>query len=169
MQEQDDGGSIVNIASVSGIRPSPNAAAYGAAKAGLLNLTQTLAVEWAPKVRVNAVTAGLMRTEQAHLYYGDDAAHRAPSARPSRSGAWPNPSTSPTPASSSPRRSRRTSRVRTSSCTVAASSRVLECGRSRLISCHSVPRPRRPVEAAPPLALRRSHSATGSAGSTLPA
>ena len=39
------GGSIVNIASVSGIRPSPGTAAYGAAKAGLLNLTQTLAQE----------------------------------------------------------------------------------------------------------------------------
>ncbi len=74
MQEQDSGGSIVNIASVSGIRPTPNAAAYGAAKAGLLNLTQTLAVEWAPKVRVNAVTVGLVRTEQANLHYGDEAA-----------------------------------------------------------------------------------------------
>jgi NAD(P)-dependent dehydrogenase (short-subunit alcohol dehydrogenase family) len=73
MQEQPDGGSIVNIASVSGLRPSPGAAAYGAAKAGLLNLTQTLAVEWAPKVRVNCVTAGLIRTEQAHLWYGDEA------------------------------------------------------------------------------------------------
>ena len=73
MQEHPDGGSIVNIASVSGVRPSPGAAAYGAAKAGLLNLTQTLAVEWAPKVRVNAVTAGLIRTEQAHLWYGDEA------------------------------------------------------------------------------------------------
>jgi NAD(P)-dependent dehydrogenase (short-subunit alcohol dehydrogenase family) len=72
MQEQDDGGAIVNIASVSGMRPSPTAAAYGAAKAGLLNLTQTLAMEWAPKVRVNAVTAGLIRTEQAHLFYGDE-------------------------------------------------------------------------------------------------
>jgi NAD(P)-dependent dehydrogenase (short-subunit alcohol dehydrogenase family) len=72
MQEQPDGGSIVNIASVSGVRPSPTTAAYGAAKAGLLNLTQTLAVEWAPKVRVNAVTAGLIRTDQAHLHYGDE-------------------------------------------------------------------------------------------------
>jgi NAD(P)-dependent dehydrogenase (short-subunit alcohol dehydrogenase family) len=72
MQEQDDGGSIVNIASVSGLRPSPTAAAYGAAKAGLLNLTQTLAVEWAPKVRVNAVTAGLIRTELAGIWYGDE-------------------------------------------------------------------------------------------------
>jgi NAD(P)-dependent dehydrogenase (short-subunit alcohol dehydrogenase family) len=73
MQQQDDGGVIINIASVSGIRPSPGSAAYGAAKAGLLNLTQTLAVDYAPKVRVVAVTAGYVETEQAHLFYGDDA------------------------------------------------------------------------------------------------
>ncbi|MDQ1373762.1 MAG: hypothetical protein QOJ09_1100 [Actinomycetota bacterium] len=73
MQDQDEGGAIVNIASVSGTRPSPGTAAYGAAKAGLINLTQSLAVEWAPKVRVNAVTAGLIRTEQAELHYGDEA------------------------------------------------------------------------------------------------
>ncbi|HEX5095075.1 MAG TPA: SDR family oxidoreductase [Acidimicrobiia bacterium] len=72
MAQQESGGSIVNIASVSGVRPSPNTAAYGAAKAGLLNLTETLAVEFAPKVRVNAVTVGLVVTEQAHLFYGDD-------------------------------------------------------------------------------------------------
>ena len=72
MQRQDDGGVIVNIASVSGMRPSPNTAAYGAAKAGLINLTETLAVELAPKVRVVTVTAGLVITEQAHLFYGDE-------------------------------------------------------------------------------------------------
>jgi len=74
MQGQDGGGAIINITSVSGTRPSPGTAAYGAAKAGLLNLTQTLAVEWAPRVRVNAVVAGLIATEQAHLFYGDAAA-----------------------------------------------------------------------------------------------
>ena len=63
MQDQDGGGSIVNIGSLSGLRPSPGTAAYGAAKAGLVNLTQTLAMEWAPKVRVNMVTAGMVRTE----------------------------------------------------------------------------------------------------------
>jgi len=73
MQAQADGGAIINIASVSGIRPSPGTAAYGAAKAGLLNLTESLAVEWAPKVRVNAITAGMIRTEQSHLHYGDEA------------------------------------------------------------------------------------------------
>jgi NAD(P)-dependent dehydrogenase (short-subunit alcohol dehydrogenase family) len=80
MQNQDGGGSIINIASVSGTRPSPGTAAYGAAKAGLLNLTTSLAVEWAPKVRVNAITAGLIKTELAHLHYGDDAGIAAVSA-----------------------------------------------------------------------------------------
>ena len=47
-------GRIINIASVSAIRPSPGTAAYGAAKAGLINLTTSLAVEWGPRVRVNA-------------------------------------------------------------------------------------------------------------------
>jgi len=72
MQASPDGGAIVNIASVSGTRPSPGTAAYGAAKAGLLNLTQSLAVEWAPKVRVNAVTAGLVQTADALAHYGGE-------------------------------------------------------------------------------------------------
>lgn len=68
-------GSIVNIASVSGIRPSPGTAAYGAAKAGLLNLTQSLAQEWGPDgIRVNAIIAGLMQTESSDLTYGDETA-----------------------------------------------------------------------------------------------
>lgn len=71
MQKQPGGGSIVSISSVSGRRPSPGTAAYGAAKAGVDSLTKTLAVEWAPKVRVNAVVAGLIATEQAELFYGD--------------------------------------------------------------------------------------------------
>ena len=54
------------------MRPSPGTAAYGAAKAGLIHLTATLAVEWAPRVRLNAISAGLIRTEQAHLHYGDE-------------------------------------------------------------------------------------------------
>jgi NAD(P)-dependent dehydrogenase (short-subunit alcohol dehydrogenase family) len=74
MQAQPDGGVIINIASVSGTRPNPGSVAYGAAKAGLINLTQTLGVEFAPKVRVVCVTAGMIVTEQSHLYYGDDAA-----------------------------------------------------------------------------------------------
>jgi NAD(P)-dependent dehydrogenase (short-subunit alcohol dehydrogenase family) len=72
MQGQDSGGSIINIGSVSGVRPSPGTAAYGAAKAGLINLTGTLAIEWGPKVRVNIISASMILTEQAHLHYGDE-------------------------------------------------------------------------------------------------
>ncbi len=69
------GGSIINIASVSGIRPSPLTAIYGAAKAGLLNLTQSLAQEWGPDgIRVNAIIVGLAQTETADATYGDAAA-----------------------------------------------------------------------------------------------
>jgi NAD(P)-dependent dehydrogenase (short-subunit alcohol dehydrogenase family) len=68
------GGVIINVASVSGLRASPGAAAYGAAKAGLINLTQSLAVEWGPAIRVNAVSPGLVLTEAA-------AAHATPGAR----------------------------------------------------------------------------------------
>jgi len=71
MQTQPNGGSIVNIASVSGRRPTPGTAAYGAAKAGVESLTSTLAVEWAPKVRINSVVVGMVETEQADLFYGD--------------------------------------------------------------------------------------------------
>jgi NAD(P)-dependent dehydrogenase (short-subunit alcohol dehydrogenase family) len=73
MQDQSGGGSIVNICSLSGRRPSPGTGAYGAAKAGLESLTQTLAVEWGPKVRVNALVVGMVETEQADLFYGDAA------------------------------------------------------------------------------------------------
>ena len=72
MQQQDGGGAIVNIASVSGMRPSPGSSAYGAAKAGLLSLTHTLAIEWAPKVRVNAVTVGMVATEDSLEHYGGE-------------------------------------------------------------------------------------------------
>jgi NAD(P)-dependent dehydrogenase (short-subunit alcohol dehydrogenase family) len=73
MREQDSGGSILFITSVSALRPSPGTAAYGAAKAGLMSLATSLAVEWAPRVRVNCVAAGLVRTELSHLHYGDEA------------------------------------------------------------------------------------------------
>lgn len=65
-------GSIVMIGSVSGGRPSPGAAAYGAAKAGLENLARSMAVEWAPDVRVNTLVVGMVRTERSQLHYGDE-------------------------------------------------------------------------------------------------
>ncbi|MDO9143472.1 MULTISPECIES: SDR family oxidoreductase [Comamonadaceae] len=73
MQRQEQGGVIVLIGSVSAMRPSPGTAAYGAAKAAVLSLASSLAVEWAPKVRVVAVSPGLVRTEQSDLHYGDAA------------------------------------------------------------------------------------------------
>lgn len=73
MQQQDGGGVIVFIGSISALRASPGTAAYGAAKAAVLSLAQSLAVEWAPKVRVVAVSPGLVQTEQSHLHYGDEA------------------------------------------------------------------------------------------------
>lgn len=73
MQKQDTGGSIVMVSSVSGHRPSPGSAAYGAAKAGVDSLVSSLAIEWAPKVRVNSVIVGMVHTESSHLHYGDQA------------------------------------------------------------------------------------------------
>ena len=63
MQEQPDGGLILNIGSVAARRPAPGTSAYNAAKAGLAVLTRSLALEWAPKVRVNQVSPGLVQTE----------------------------------------------------------------------------------------------------------
>lgn len=71
MARQPDGGSIVNIGSVSGVRPSPGTAAYGAAKAGLASLTRSLAAEWGPSVRVNCLVVGLVLTERSAGHYGD--------------------------------------------------------------------------------------------------
>jgi len=73
MQAQPGGGAIVNISSVSANRPSPGTAAYGAAKAGVDALTTSLAQEWGPKVRVNAVDVGLVRTADSADHYGGDA------------------------------------------------------------------------------------------------
>jgi NAD(P)-dependent dehydrogenase (short-subunit alcohol dehydrogenase family) len=65
-------GAIVNIGSVSGTRPSPGTVAYGAAKAGLLGLTQNLAHEWGPEIRVNALVVGYIETETMDATYGDE-------------------------------------------------------------------------------------------------
>jgi NAD(P)-dependent dehydrogenase (short-subunit alcohol dehydrogenase family) len=72
MQAQASGGHIINIGSVAALRPSPGTAPYAAAKAGLVNLTETLAVEWAPKVRVNCITAGLLDSGAGPEHYGGE-------------------------------------------------------------------------------------------------
>lgn len=70
MCAQDIKGSIINISSVSATRSSPGSVAYGAAKAGLLNVTTSLAMEWAPDIRVNAIIVGLVETEASEDHYG---------------------------------------------------------------------------------------------------
>jgi NAD(P)-dependent dehydrogenase (short-subunit alcohol dehydrogenase family) len=72
MSTQDGGGVIINISSVSGTRPNPLGVAYGAAKAGLENMTRTLAHEWGPAIRVVAITVGMIVTDEAAAFYGDD-------------------------------------------------------------------------------------------------
>jgi NAD(P)-dependent dehydrogenase (short-subunit alcohol dehydrogenase family) len=67
-------GVILNIGSVAAVRPAPGTAAYAAAKAGLTVLTRALALEWAPEVRVNQITVGLLETENAAATYGDGVA-----------------------------------------------------------------------------------------------
>ncbi|MFD7995903.1 SDR family oxidoreductase [Streptomyces mexicanus] len=67
--QKDNGGAIVNIASVAGLAPSPFIAAYGVSKAALINLTQQLAHEFAPKVRVNAIAPAVVKTKFAAALY----------------------------------------------------------------------------------------------------
>jgi len=64
-----EGGSIVNISSVSGVRPAPGIGFYGVTKAALIHLTEELAVELAPKVRVNAVAPAVVKTRFATALY----------------------------------------------------------------------------------------------------
>ncbi|NND39655.1 MAG: SDR family oxidoreductase [Pseudomonadales bacterium] len=72
MRGQQTVGNIINIASVSATRPSPGTAAYGAAKAGLLSATRSLAQEWGPNVRVNAIVVGLVHHDAGVEHYGGE-------------------------------------------------------------------------------------------------
>ncbi|MFF0225164.1 SDR family oxidoreductase [Streptomyces sp. NPDC004629] len=72
--QKDNGGAIVNIASVAGLAPSPFIGAYGVSKAAMINLTQQLAHEFAPRVRVNAIAPAVVKTRFAKaLYEGREA------------------------------------------------------------------------------------------------
>ena len=67
MQEQEKGGCVIKMSSVAGIfpgNPSPTMAFYAASKAAILSLTRSMAAEWAPKVRVNALMPGLIQTDR---------------------------------------------------------------------------------------------------------
>jgi NAD(P)-dependent dehydrogenase (short-subunit alcohol dehydrogenase family) len=68
---RDHGGAVVNVSSVSGVRPAPLIAMYGASKAMLISLTESLAVELGPSIRVNAVAPAIVKTAfAAPLYEG---------------------------------------------------------------------------------------------------
>ncbi|MFD0117592.1 SDR family oxidoreductase [Streptomyces sp. NPDC001939] len=82
--QSENGGAIVNIASVAGLAPSPFIGAYGMSKAAMINLTIQLAHEFAPKVRVNAIAPAVVKTKFAQaLYEGreEEAAAAYPLAR----------------------------------------------------------------------------------------
>jgi NAD(P)-dependent dehydrogenase (short-subunit alcohol dehydrogenase family) len=66
-------GSVVNVASISGIRPSRGEAAYAASKAGVLALTAAAALEYAPTIRVNAVSPGVVSTAMTEPMLGAEA------------------------------------------------------------------------------------------------
>lgn len=59
---ESGGGAVVNVASVAAARPTPGEAPYAAAKAGVVALTQSAALEYAPAVRVNSVSPGFIET-----------------------------------------------------------------------------------------------------------
>jgi 3-oxoacyl-[acyl-carrier protein] reductase len=65
----EHGGAIVNVASVAGVRPAPGIAMYGSTKAMLIHLTQELAVELGPDIRVNAVAPAVVKTRFATALY----------------------------------------------------------------------------------------------------
>lgn len=65
----EHGGAVVNVASVAGVRPAPGIALYGASKAMLTQLTEALALELGPKVRVNSVAPAVVKTRFATALY----------------------------------------------------------------------------------------------------
>jgi NAD(P)-dependent dehydrogenase (short-subunit alcohol dehydrogenase family) len=68
--EAGGGGKIVNIASVAGLRPGLNMGAYSLSKAGILMLTQVLAIELGPaKIQVNAIAPGIIKTKFSRVLW----------------------------------------------------------------------------------------------------
>ncbi|WP_222852412.1 SDR family oxidoreductase [Streptomyces piniterrae] len=66
---KEHGGAVVNVSSVAGIRPAPGIGFYGASKAMLTHITQELAVELGPDIRVNAVAPAVVKTQFATALY----------------------------------------------------------------------------------------------------
>ena len=74
---EKNGGSIVNVSSVGGLRPSPITGAYNVSKAGLVHMTRQLALELAPSIRVNAVAPAVVKTRLSEMLWQDEAAAAA--------------------------------------------------------------------------------------------
>jgi NAD(P)-dependent dehydrogenase (short-subunit alcohol dehydrogenase family) len=75
-------GVIVNIASEAGRGPSPGQAAYGAAKAAVINMSMSMAMEWAPEVRVNSIALGAIESPHRPTWREGSQAAQAPAAHP---------------------------------------------------------------------------------------
>ncbi len=85
-----EGGSIINISSIAAVQPTPNEAAYGAAKSGLNALSTAFARAYGPKVRVNVIMPGPFLTDIAAAWDLDDFAERAKSTIPLQRGGLPH-------------------------------------------------------------------------------
>ena len=72
LREADGLGNVVNVASVSGLRPTRGEAPYSAAKAGVIALTQSAALEYGPTIRVNCVSPGFIDTPLTSMAVQDD-------------------------------------------------------------------------------------------------
>ena len=77
MMEQGHGGSIINIASIAGLRPQPGGLLYSFTKAGLIMMTRSWAQEFGPhKIRVNAIAPGLVQTDFSEFFWKDETRRR---------------------------------------------------------------------------------------------
>jgi NAD(P)-dependent dehydrogenase (short-subunit alcohol dehydrogenase family) len=84
--QADGGGSIINVSSIAAVQPTPNEAAYGAAKAGINNMTVSFARAFGPSVRVNTIMPGPFMTDISKAWDLEDFARRAEESIPMKRG-----------------------------------------------------------------------------------
>jgi NAD(P)-dependent dehydrogenase (short-subunit alcohol dehydrogenase family) len=86
---EDGGGSIINVSSIAAVKPTPDEAAYGAAKAGINNMTVSFARAFGPTVRVNTIMPGPFMTDISNAWDLDAFAERARNEIPLARGGEP--------------------------------------------------------------------------------
>lgn len=86
---EGEGGAIVNTASGQAFRPRANSAAYAASKGGIVALTRALAMEWAPRVRVNCVVPGIADTAMPRMVHTEASFQAAAAGIPMGRAALP--------------------------------------------------------------------------------